>query len=63
VRVYGQHLYGIPPARIIGSSLMTKYEIEIGRPELMRMPKLFFNCNFDGRVIGIDQYSGAWKIS
>jgi phosphoglycolate phosphatase-like HAD superfamily hydrolase len=58
MRVYGQRVYGIPPEQIIGSSLTTKYEIENGKPELIRMPKLFFNCNFDGKVIGIDLFIG-----
>jgi len=58
MRVYSQRVYGIPPEQVIGSSLTTKYEIENGKPELMRMPKLFFNCNFDGKVIGIDLFIG-----
>jgi phosphoglycolate phosphatase-like HAD superfamily hydrolase len=58
MRVYGQRVYGIPPEQIIGSSLTTRYETENGKPELMRTPKLFFNCNFGGKVVGIDLFIG-----
>jgi phosphoglycolate phosphatase-like HAD superfamily hydrolase len=58
MRVYSQGVYGIPPERVVGSSLVTKYEIENGEPELMRLPKLFLNCNFGGKVTGIDLFIG-----
>jgi phosphoglycolate phosphatase-like HAD superfamily hydrolase len=58
MRVYSQGVYGIPPQQVVGSSLMTKYEIENGTPELMRLPKLFLNCNFGGKVTGIDLFIG-----
>lgn len=58
VRVYGQRVYGIPAQKVIGSSVATKYEIKNGKPELMRLPKLFFNDNFDGKAIGIDLFIG-----
>jgi phosphoglycolate phosphatase-like HAD superfamily hydrolase len=58
MRVYSQRIYRIPPEQIVGSSLKTKYETKDGKPELLRLPKLFFNCNFDGKVIGIDLFIG-----
>ncbi len=58
VRVYGQRVYGIPTQKVIGSSIATKYEIKDGEPELLRLPKLFFNDNFDGKAIGIDLFIG-----
>ena len=45
VRVYSQRIYGIPPEQIVGSSILTKYEYQDGKPILMREPKLFFNDN------------------
>ena len=36
----------------------TKYEFKDGKPELMRLPKLFFNDNYDGKAIGIDLFIG-----
>jgi hypothetical protein len=58
MRVYSQRVYGIPSEQIVGSSLVTKYEIENGKPELMRMPKLFLYSNFDGKPIAIDLFIG-----
>jgi phosphoglycolate phosphatase-like HAD superfamily hydrolase len=58
VRAYGRRVYGIPTQKVIGSSIATKYEYREGKPELMRLPKLFFNDNFDGKAIGIDLFIG-----
>ena len=45
-------------SRVIGSSVATRYEYKDGKPELMRLPKLFFNGNFDGKAIGVDLFIG-----
>jgi phosphoglycolate phosphatase-like HAD superfamily hydrolase len=58
VRVYSQDGYGIPPEQVIGSSIVTKYEMKDGEPVLMREPKLFFNDNDDGKAIGIELFIG-----
>ena len=58
VRAYSQEIYGIPPAQVIGSSIVTKYEMKDGEPVLMRDPKLFFNDNNDGKAIGINLFIG-----
>jgi hypothetical protein len=58
VRAYSQRVYGIPTQKVIGSSLVTKYEFKNGKTELMRLPKLFFNDNNDGKAIGIDLFIG-----
>lgn len=58
MRIYAQRVYGIPTEQIVGSSLVTKYEIENGKPELMRLPKLFLYSNFGGKPIAIDLFIG-----
>jgi hypothetical protein len=58
VRVYGQDVYGIPPEQVIGSSIVTRYEMQDGAPALVREPKLFFNDNNDGKAIGINLFIG-----
>jgi len=58
VRVYSKDVYGIPPEQVIGSSIVTKYEMQAGEPVLMREPKLFFNDNDDGKAIGINLFIG-----
>ena len=58
VRVYSTDVYGIPPEQVIGSSIVTRYEMQDGKPVLMRDPKLFFNDNDDGKAIGINLFIG-----
>ena len=58
VGVYSQRVYGIPPEQVVGSSILTKYEYQNGKPVLMREPKLFFNDNFGGKAIGINLFIG-----
>jgi phosphoglycolate phosphatase-like HAD superfamily hydrolase len=58
VRAYAQAVYGIPPEQIVGSSIATKYEIRNGEPELIRLPKLFFDDDQAGKAIGIDLFIG-----
>lgn len=59
VRAYAQAVYNVPPEQVIGSSIATKYETQAnGIPLLMRLPKVFFICNFDGKAIGINLFIG-----
>ena len=58
VRAYAQQVYGIPPEQVIGSSLATKWQITDGKPEIMRLPKLFFDDDHAGKALGIDLFIG-----
>jgi hypothetical protein len=58
VRVYAKQVYAIPPEQVIGSSIVTKYEMVDGKPVLIRDPKLFFNDDSDGKAIGINLFIG-----
>ena len=58
VRSYSQRVYGIPTQQVVGSSIVTKYDFKDGKAALMRLPKLFFNDNNDGKAIGIDMFIG-----
>jgi hypothetical protein len=58
VRAYAQKVYAIPPEQVVGSSLTTKYEIRNGKPEIMRLPKLFFDDDHAGKALGIDLFIG-----
>jgi hypothetical protein len=58
VRPYSQRVYGIPTQKVIGSSIATKFVFKDNKAELMRLPKLFFNDNYDGKAIGIDRVIG-----
>jgi phosphoserine phosphatase len=58
VRTYAQRLYDIPPEQVVGSSMATEYQIKDGKPVLMRLPKLFFDDDHAGKVIGINLFIG-----
>jgi phosphoserine phosphatase len=58
VRVYSQRVYGIPPEQVVGSSILTKYEYQDGKPVLMREPKVFFVDDHEGKPIGINLFIG-----
>jgi phosphoglycolate phosphatase-like HAD superfamily hydrolase len=58
VRAFAQAVYGVPPEQVIGSSIATRYEVKDGRPELMRLPKVFFVDDKDGKAIGINLFIG-----
>jgi len=58
VRVYSQSVYGVPPEQVVGSSILTKYEYQDGKPVLMREPKVFFNDDYAGKAIGINLFIG-----
>ncbi len=58
VRVYAQRVYGIPPQQVIGSTIETAYAIKDGKPTLMRLPKVGFIDDGDGKAIGIQRVIG-----
>ena len=58
VRVYSEIVYGVPPEQIVGSSMLTKYEYQNGKPVLMREPKVFFIDDKTGQPIGINLFIG-----
>ncbi len=63
MRTLGEKIYGIPPEQVVGSSIETKFEVQDGRPELVRGAKLdFFNDN-EGKPAGINKFIGRRPIA
>ena len=58
VRAYSDQVYGVPPEQVVGSSIVTKYDISSGKPILMREPKPFFVDDGPGKAIGINMFIG-----
>jgi phosphoglycolate phosphatase-like HAD superfamily hydrolase len=58
VRAYSRRVYGIPPAQVVGSSILTKYQKNGDKPELLREPKVFFIDDADGKAVGINLFIG-----
>ena len=58
MRPWVETVYGIPPEQIIGSSIKTEFEMQDGRPVLMRLPELNSIDDKAGKPVGINQHIG-----
>src|SRR5271168_4248041 len=63
MRVWAEKVYGIPPEQVIGSSIVTKFEIVDGVPALMRLPQLDFMDDNVGKPVGINKHIGRRPIA
>ncbi len=63
VRVYSERVYGVPPEQVVGSSIVTKYELVNGKPVLMREPNVFLIDDGPGKAIGINLFIGKKPIA
>ena len=54
VRVYAEHVYGIPPEQVVGSAGATSYAYDKnGKPALIKEPKLLLDDDHAGKPEGI----------
>jgi len=63
MRPWAEQAYGIPPEQVIGSSIMTKFELRDGKPVLVRLPELNFNDDKGGKPVGINLHIGRRPIA
>jgi phosphoglycolate phosphatase-like HAD superfamily hydrolase len=63
MRPMTETVYGIPPQRVIGSSVKTKYEIQDGMPVLMRLAEVDFIDDKAGKPVGINKFIGRRPIA
>jgi phosphoglycolate phosphatase-like HAD superfamily hydrolase len=63
MRVFAEKVYGIPPEQVIGSSIVTKFEIVNGIPVLTRLPELNFMDDNVGKPVGIHRHIGRRPIA
>ena len=63
MRVWAQKVYDIPPEQVIGSSIVTKFEILAGEPVLTRLPELNFIDDNAGKPVAIDMHIGRRPIA
>jgi len=63
VRTFSERLYGIPPEQVMGSSIVTKFEVREGRPVLVREPKMDFIDDHEGKPVGINKFIGRRPIA
>jgi hypothetical protein len=58
MRVFSESLYGIPPAQVIGSTIIAIYQEKDGVPVLMRRPQLDFLGDQVGQPVAIQRVIG-----
>ncbi|GJQ60707.1 MAG: haloacid dehalogenase [Candidatus Scalindua sp.] len=54
--------YGIPPEQVVGSSVVSKFQIKDGKSTLVRMPKIDFINDKEGKPVGIYEHIGHRPI-
>ena len=63
MRPFTEKSYGIPPEQVVGSSIVTKYELLNGKPVLMREAKIDFIDDGPGKPVGINKFIGRRPIA
>jgi len=63
MRVWANKVYGIPPEQVIGSSIVTKFEMLAGIPVLTRLPELNFMDDNVGKPVAINLHIGRRPIA
>lgn len=62
MRVWVEEAYGIPPEQVIGSSIITRFEMRDGTPVLVRQPLLDFHDDKAGKPSAINKFIGRRPI-
>jgi phosphoglycolate phosphatase-like HAD superfamily hydrolase len=62
MRPFSEKTYGIPPEQVVGSSIVAKFQMKDGKPELVRMPKIDFINDKAGKPVGIYEHIGRRPI-
>lgn len=63
MRVWVEKVYGIPPEQVIGSSIVTKFEMLAGTPVLTRLAQMNFIDDHSGKPVGINSHIGRKPIA
>jgi phosphoglycolate phosphatase-like HAD superfamily hydrolase len=62
MRVFASDAYGIPPDQIVGSMGKLKYEIQNGKPVLIKLPEVLFIDDKQGKPEGIQNFIGQRPV-
>ena len=63
MRAFSEKVYGVPPEQVVGSSIVTKFEVRDGKPVLVRQAKLDFYDDNEGKPVGINTFIGRRPIA
>lgn len=63
MRPMTEAVYGIPPEQVVGSTIKTTYEMQDGKPVLMREAEIGFIDDKAGKPVGINTFIGRRPIA
>jgi len=63
MRPWAERVYGVPPEQVIGSSIVTSFEMRNGVPVFVRNPAMNFVDDKAGKPVGINQHIGRRPIA
>jgi hypothetical protein len=63
MRTFSEKAYGVPPHQVVGSSIVTKYEVLDGKSVLVRDAKLDFYDDHEGKPVAINKFIGCRPIA
>ncbi len=63
MRTFREKVYGVPPDQVVGSSIITRYEVRDGKPVLVREAKLDFYDDHEGKPVAINKFIGLRPIA
>ena len=63
MRPWTESVYGIPPEQVVGSTVKLAFEIQKERPVLMRLPRIDFINNREGKPVGIHNAIGRRPLA
>ncbi len=63
MRPWSERVYGIPPERVVGSSIKTQFKVDKGAPQLVRLPVIDLVDDGPGKPVGIHSHIGRRPIA
>jgi len=58
MRPWAKKVYGVPPSQVVGSRVVTRFEMRDGKPVLVRQPEIKFIDDKAGKPVGIYEHIG-----
>jgi phosphoserine phosphatase len=62
MRAFAEATYGVPPEQVVGSSVVTEYEMRDGRGVLVMKPQIDFVDDGPGKPVGVNQFIGRRPV-
>jgi len=63
MRVFAERVYGVPPEQVIGSSIVTEFQMRDGVPVIMRKAEIDFIDDKEGKPVAIHKFIGRRPVA